>query len=105
MEFPINLTKDALPLWSLWVANIGAIVIIVTTLFIAIFIDPYSLSDIDSNIGFSLVVGVVGFILALVWIVAWYFIAGIVALLLTFAGLRFLADWTRDKLFYYRYER
>jgi hypothetical protein len=105
MEFPINLTKDALPLWSLWVANIGAIVIIITTIAIAIFGDPISFDANISGVGFSLVIGVVGFLIALIWLVAWYFIAAVALVLLTFAGLRLLADWTRNKLFYYRYER
>ncbi len=101
MTFPLEFIEEY-NLWMNWVSTIGVIVILIATVLIATFAEADST---DSNLEFALMVGVIGLVAAFIFGFVWplLLIAGVLAL--SIVGLRLLADWSRDKYFYHRYER
>ncbi len=101
MTFPLIFLEDY-SLWMNWVSTIGAMIILIITILVAIFYEDH---DQDSNAQFSMAAGIIGIGVAVLWGFAWPLIVIIGGILLFFFLIRVTVDKIRDSYFYYRYER
>ena len=98
---------ENMPLWYHIVGNIGALVIMIITIIVAIFADI-----IDDDIDFTeawdeykivITILIVGILVAFFWIIAWPLFS-IILIPVIIMGIRRIANKIREFIFYWRYE-